>query len=513
MNGNVLSNIGKLLAQYYFDLYCDSPLVSLFIDKITFEDICRTSGMEINDCMGYFHNNYPSKLVARDCYQSLALVAFQIMVSNDVNCSGIYNKLRAEIPSLKEVDNTTLMKQYFEDGQDQIWETVYNFFKSKKKEIYNFPNGHQYGPGRYVRYPNSQQLLPTRRIIQYADIFRQVLDPHMPYTFEEFKKRIKFNWNHTDELVKHLIFSFYQTWDGQSSQDYVSRRLQRNHKQITPSGETVLGIDDTKRSFSILRYDSNSQNPIKVNSKKLLTGGMEFRVFEYNPDFQDWNLLRINGVPQKLSYLGILTSPQFMKAMQAVINDSLEIYTDGESVFAIFDSDDACMRVLQKLGLKKETLSIWLSGGIKVGYNTYSNEALPIINFKTVQKMIYVNSQKIEFDEPRMDIKLNDLINPTATGKYYIKLPFCAPLHVSIASFENNINTEEIQGTGFSADDKSLHLYDRLTDESLFLRGLEFFTTLQLPSCETTSQDERGFLLHKKSFERGLKIRGKYNGR
>ena len=512
MNGNVLSNIGKLLAQYYLDLYCDSHLVSLFIDKLTFEDICRTSGLGINDCIGYFHAKFPSISVAKDSYQSLALVAFQIMVSNDVNNNGVYDKLRAEIPSLKGVDNTTLMKWYFEDGQDQIWATVKKFFESKKKEIYNFPVGRQYGSGRYVRYPISQQLLPTRQIIQYADKFRQVLDPHMPYTFEEFKRRIKFNWNHDNELVKHLIFSFYQTWDGQSSQDYISRRSPRNHQQIIPPGETILEIDEMKHSFSILRYDLNSKNPIKTNSRKLLNGGMKFRVFEYNPDFQDWSLLRINSIPQEISYLGILTSSQFLKAMQSVIKDSPEIYNDGESVFAIFNSDDACMRVLQKLGLKKEVLSIWLSGGIKVGYNTYSNEALPIINFKSAQKMIYVNSQKLEFDEPRTKIKLGDLINTPTNGNYYIKLPFCAPLHVSVASFENNTNIEEIQSTGFSADEKSLHLYDKLTDESLLLRGLESFAVLQLPSFETTSQNERGFLLHKKSFERRLMIRGKYNG-
>ena len=500
MNGNVLSNIGKLLAQYYLDLYCDSHLVSLFIDKLTFEDICRTSGLGINDCMGY-------------SYQSLALVAFQIMVSNDVNNNGVYDKLRAEIPSLKGVDNTTLMKWYFEDGQDLIWATVNKFFVSKKKEIYNFPVGRKYGSGRYVRYPISQQLLPTRQIIQYADKFCQVLDPHMPYTFEEFKRRIKFNWNHDNELVKHLIFSFYQTWDGQSSQDYISKRSLRNHQQIIPPRDTVLEIDEMKHSFSILRYDLNSKNPIKTNSRKLLNGGMKFRVFEYNPDFQDWSLLRINSIPQDISYLGILTSLQFLQAMQAVIKDSPEIYNDGESVFAIFNSDYACMRVLQKLGLKKEVLSIWLSGGIKVGYNTYSNEALPIINFKSAQKMIYVNSQKIEFDEPRTKIKLGDLINTSTNGNYYIKLPFCAPLHVSIASFENNTNIEKIQSTGFSADKKSLHLYDKLSDESLLLRGLESFASLQLPSCETTSQNERGFLLHKKSFERELKIRGMHNGR
>lgn len=513
MNGNVLSNIGKLLAQYYLDLYCDSHLVSLFIDKLTFEDICRTSGLGINDCLGYIHAKFPSISVAKDSYQSLALVAFQIMVSNDVNNNGVYDKLRAEIPSLKGVDNTTLMKWYFEDGQDQIWATVNKFFVSKKKEIYNFPVGRQYGSGRYVRYPISQQLLPTRQIIQYADKFRQVLDPHMPYTFEEFKRRIKFNWNHDNELVKHLIFSFYQTWDGQSSQDYISRRSPKNHQQIIPPGEIILEIDDAKHSFSILRYDSNSKNPIKTNSKKLLNVGVKFRVFEYNPDFQDWSLLRINSIPQEISYLGILTSSQFLQALQSVIKDSPEIYNDGESAFAIFNSDDACMRVLQKLGLKKEILSIWLSGGIKVGYNTYSKEALPIINFKSVQKMIYVNSQKIEFDEPRTKIKLGDLISTPANGSYYIKLPFCAPLQVRIASFENNTNTEEIKFTGFSSDEKSLHLYDKLTDKSLLLRGLESFAALRLPSCETTYQSERGFLLHKKSFERGLKLRGKYNGR
>lgn len=509
MYGGILSKLGKLLAQYYLDLYHDSPLISLFIDKLTFEDVCRTSGLRLNDCIDSFHVEFPSEAISKDSYQSLALVVFQVIVSNDVNFNGIYDRLRAEIPSLNGVDNTTLMKRYFEDGQDQIWATVHEFFKTKKKEIFNFPSDKQYGPGRYVRYPLSQQLLPTRQIIQYADKFRQTLDPHMPYTYEEFKKRIKFNWNHDNELIKHSIFSFYQTWDGRLSQDYINRRTSQTRLRIIAKEETVLEVNEEFHIFSVFKYELNSKNLKKISSKKLLTDGVRFRIFGYNPDFQDWSLLRINGIPQEISYLGILTFPHLLQTLKIGLSDPPDVYNDGKMVFAIFDSDKACNDVILRLGLKKEILSMWLSGGIRIGYNTYSAEALPIIHFKNKQREIYVNTMKIKFENPLQEVCLKDLVDESLDN-YCIKLPFCAPLRLKIASFLNKINSDDESILGFSSNKTSIHIYDKLREENPLIRGLKSFALLSIQPHDTFSIGERRFISHKKFFESKFVFRRKY---
>ena len=49
------------------------------------------------------------------------------MLSIDVSANGIYDKLRNEIEYFRCVDDSTLMKEYFENGQDEVWSTVRKF--------------------------------------------------------------------------------------------------------------------------------------------------------------------------------------------------------------------------------------------------------------------------------------------------------------------------------------------------------------------------------------------------
>lgn len=505
MDGSLLSKFGNILANYYLDLYSESSSISLFIDKLTFEEICKTSGLDFDACMQCLRIEFPSRRISIDPYKSLAIVAFQIMISNDVNSKGVYDKLRAEIPSLQNVDNTTLMKLYFEEGQDLIWETVYKFFRFQKKEIKSFPNGKKYGTGRYVRYPISQQILRTNQIVAYADKFKQNLEPHKPYTFDEFKKRIEFNFYHYDnELAKHLIFSFYQTWDGQATLDYKNQRTHKRDKQtVTICTETVLEVFDEHQTFSIYRYEQDSHLRKQISSKNLLNRNMEFRIFAYNPDFQDWGLLRIDNVPQEISCIGILTSKQYMQSLERDLSYSPCIYHANDAVFAVFDSEETCAEICRRLGLQKEILSIWPSGGIKIGYNTYPVEALPIINFREAQTEVYVNYNKKSYATPILKISLKELIGTPSIGSvYYIKLPYCAPLQVKIDAFSNNTNPDNEELLGFVADKTSIHIYDKLAEENLLIRGLQSFIHPSLQLDDSVVSNERGFILHKKFFER-----------
>ena len=139
MDNDVLKRLGKALFEYYLDIYHDSSCISLFIDRLTFEEVCKSHGLCYEECMKHLNHCYPSISASKKPYISLAIVAFQIMLTNDVENDGVYDKLRAAIQSLRSKDNTTLMKDYFENGQDHIWKTVRDLFKKKGKEINKFP--------------------------------------------------------------------------------------------------------------------------------------------------------------------------------------------------------------------------------------------------------------------------------------------------------------------------------------------------------------------------------------
>lgn len=504
MSDMVLTRLGKALALYYLDLYYDSPTISLFIDKLTFYEVCKMHDLSSDECMDALHNNYPSLRISRNHFQSLALVAFQIMVTNDVNNDGMYDKLRDEIPSLKDVNDTTFMKEFFENGQDQIWNTVRIFFEKKNKEIDNFPKEKACGPGRYVRYPASQQVLGTSEIIKYADIFNRSLEPYLPYTFEEFKKRVSFLRNHKGNvLIEHLIFSFYQSWDGRTTDDYRRHktRLKDNTAAISAS-DTVIELNEETQRFIILQYEKDYSNKKEIGPSDLLSRNDLFKVFKYNSDFQDWSLLKINNVPQDSELLGILTSSNYFERIEQKLPDNQSIYISGKFLFIIFESEEVCKKVQKTLGLEREDFSFWLLGGIRLGYREYSDQALPILCFKKEKKEIYINSKRIEFNGPLQKIALREIIPSPAKGEYNIKLPHCASLKLYISPFSDNTMLDNQEFLGFSVSSKAIYIYDDSLKGKSLVRGLKILINNSFQSRENSFSNERGFILHKQSFEK-----------
>lgn len=506
-DGEILSKLGELLARYYLDLYQDTTQMSLFIDELTMNDIFRSSGFPLRLCRNALHAS-PSIHISQNSYKSIAIAAFQIMVSNDVHSNGFYDKLRSEIPYFSGVDNQTLMKQYFEFGQDQVWKSVYDYFKANGKEIYEFPIQKQSGPGRYVRYPLSQQLVSPKVIISYADLFQKNLEPHMPYTFAEFKERVAFAWNHNSDLIKHLVFSFYQTWDGQSCRD-----LREHHTKARVfeglgihKTDTIVKLCEADHSFDVSHYDSSSDEFRPVDVKTLLNKNEPFRLFGYECDFQDWILLKRSCIPYDIASIGILCTMHYYKFIEQSLDAKPEGYFKEGIVFAVFNSEKVVGRLLQRLNIVRQgDLSVWLSGGIKIARDTYVDEALPILNFKYAQTVIYVNSKRVTLASVT-NVSLQSLLNGNKPGEYFIKIPSSAPMHVVVTSFQQGYDHSMKDRLGFQLRDNSIGIFDIHTGETAAIRGIESF--VKPIKKQVTCRAERGFVMHKNSFERQFRKRG-----
>ena len=95
-----------------------------------------------------------------------------------------------------------------------MWENVKKIF-ARKNRCLEIPE-QKHGSGRYVQYPKSQRLITWRELSCYADEFIHLhLELHQILSFNDFC--IKVFSGYQDEIIKKIVFSFYDKWDGSST--------------------------------------------------------------------------------------------------------------------------------------------------------------------------------------------------------------------------------------------------------------------------------------------------------
>ena len=498
MNKDKLVVIGKALANYYLDLYRDTNQVSLFIDKLTFMEICNQCQIPYRAVVFEMESDYPSVSLSRNTFKAIAVAAFQIAVSNDATETGVYDRLRKELSSLASMDNTMLMKRYFEEGQDAVWNSVKNYFSLNDKAIYKFPYEDAYGPGRYVRYPLSQQLISTSSLHRYADKFCHFLKPHCPYTYEEFKKRISFSYS--NELIRHAVFAFYQNWNGETSSDYAKKRLTANAVHENNRYENVLTLNEKDKSFEIRRYEKSSRRKVIVQPAELY-GEKPYKLFDYNEDYDDWSDMPLSDAHLiGLQYIGLLV-PESPFSERLMIQAS-DAYKRHDSLFLVFSSEKTCLCLLNTLGISTSIeLGMWFEGGVRLKAVSYLKDALPVLRFKKKQRYLYVNWHKIDFFKPVEHVRLADIQEIIRPGEYYLKLPGLSGIKISIAELSDDYSCDFI--CGWCINKNGVQLYQEKEDLKLILKGLNV-TTEKIDKCvdEEYSGNNRLFVRHFRSFER-----------
>lgn len=323
--------------------------------------------------------------------------------------------------------------------------------------------------------------------------------PHVPYTFKEFERRIRFDERHYKDSVKRAVFSFYQTWNGEPLDFYKRKRNNNTYINHEIRQNTFfIVVDEDSCTFEI----KNQNNLNKTSPSDVLHVKNDVRFFEYT-EYGDWGLIRRKSdLSENADYIGFLLSIESFKNKCIKEIEDFKLYHCEEYLFGICESryslDDICNRF--NVHYEKDQKIMSLLGGIKIAHGVYATEAAPVLYFREPQKEIYVNYDKKTFPKKISSIRLVDLLGDISCADYYLKLPCSAPLKVSFGEF--NITEHDYSCSGWRFEQSSIHICNEQDEYSLI--GLNCTITQSFEDVSNCESNERLFIKHKRNFERNL---------
>ncbi|MDR1956453.1 MAG: hypothetical protein LBQ30_06320, partial [Treponema sp.] len=196
-------------------------------------------------------------------YTSISVASLQVsLIYSDINITddSFYSRVRAYYPNL--TDNLDILR-YFEDFQEQLWEKVKNVFLRKERHL-RIPS-RKIGPGRYVQFPKSQQLIRWHELVEYADKFIEIkLEPGRILSLEDFCNKVHIEYTddfsrEENEVIQKIVFSFYNKWDGRRTDEIRTHRFKTQNsitgKSARQPPETELTINFNYEGVYIYKND------------------------------------------------------------------------------------------------------------------------------------------------------------------------------------------------------------------------------------------------------------------
>jgi hypothetical protein len=374
--------------------------------------------------------------------------------------------MRSFYPDLKSI---TGVQKYFEDFQEPLWESIKKFFERKKLYLRIPPC--KLGPGRYVQFPKSQQLIRWSELVEYADKFRRInLAPNQILAFDDFCNKVgifdnyKFSQEENDARKK-IIFFFYNKWDGRPSDEIRSQRFKTR-------GSNHGGINRTSSVAEItVGFNYEAVNIFiggrKISENELLKEFVNNPVipFVFNEEYSDYEYTA--KILHAKDRLLVLVNKRLYKT-------SLENFRKNEcgdlmKHFRIFLFESCNNEIAMLVNRNFDRNEIYtIIGGITVTGNRrlpgnvigcWYNFALPRIKINLPPTTgVFIDSREVKIEKGQVD--LSNLIlkktgekYPLETGEHPFKCTGVSPAYFVIQDSKPNTIAAINQGWIITANE------------------------------------------------------------
>jgi hypothetical protein len=346
-------------------------------------------------------------------YISIVIANLQVQMIYDIVIEKIddsfYTEMKRYYPNLTE-DSQVL--RYFERFQENMWKKVKDVFEKRNISL-QIPKPKD-GSGRYVQFPKSQRIITWKELSSYADFFKCLnLKPYQIMSFSDFcdKVYIPDNYhldNEQNEIIRKIVFSFYNNWDGSKTEDLRKPRHTSKSQQLFFNTRT--GLADNRFEFTIRIKNEKLHYYFKDNeiSEKKVKNQFESKFvlsFLFNEEYEDWiyttSHLHLNN---RLLVLVDKTRPwgQFKP----------EFITEYYNVYHFKNCDNKIADFAKRHFITKEYFTI--IGGIQV-INRYHfrndvlgawyDFALPVVKINYSEcSQAFIDSREIIIKNNRIDI-------------------------------------------------------------------------------------------------------------
>ncbi len=513
-----LRRLGEQIFRYFIKITSENEYFILHIDESTYRICAKAATLSDTTITDLLAGRGINHFNPENDFEALAIVALEIKIFYDIETeSELINSYNQRLEkNIKYFKSQQDIQEWYKSYQETIWKRVENLFIKANRYI-EIPQEH-FGAYRYVQYPKSQRLISQRDIILYANEFKKHLIPHQVISFIEFKKKVHFKDIHKEEQIQRMIFSFYNMWNGESSDEILDHR---NISHIITNNYTKkdinIKIDVTQVSVFIDRkeIDLNSFS-IKTEwlyqfdsrSHYFTKKGLPFIKDEL---YDDWITFYGNiDLNDEIIFLSKKTLiPSYLQ--EYIESGEIKILNCGEYMLWTVSSNTSDVYIRCKLSLAEKTC-IALIGGIKSNRNTYYDFAKPIIKINQL-----LDSKKKPYKTIFIDTNEYPLTNNTfhfpddfPIGIHYVKLWDSTDLKFSIIKTGNE--ESDIETHGWNVDYDNGKVIPALSTENIIIDGFIRKQELRLHKHKDNIIIQRQFEImnerFKNRFQRNFSMHG-----
>jgi hypothetical protein len=462
----ILSKLGQNIFNYFIENTNPGEPFLLLIDPMEYQNIKENTG-DIKDVDNALRSTGFLNYVPSD-YISIAVANLQVQLIYDIALKNIddsfYSVMKNYYSNLVEDHDVYL---YFREFQEYLWAKVKLAFLRKNRYLEIPPQKEGYG--RYVQFPKSQRLITYNELIGYVDKFLRInLEPYQIVSFHDFceKLYLPFNYLFTNEqnkIIKKIIFSFYNKWDGSSTNEIKKQRSQpyplfsKNRINVTENKlELTIRFENERMVYRFGKNTITEQElKNRFKNKSVLS-------FLYDDEYEDW-LYTIRPLHSRDRLLILVDK------LVRWNNDKYKSFfsTDYYTVYH-FDSCDNNVASFAGLSfIPKEYFTI--IGGIQV-VNCYHfrndvlgawyDFALPKIRIElSTNIQIFIDSKEIIVVDGCIDLDSLTLKENNENWKleprdkeYSLKCSDLSPVYFSIKASESSCNIDLNKGWKISPD-------------------------------------------------------------
>jgi hypothetical protein len=258
----ILAQLGQNIYRYFLEKTSAGDPFLLLIEPEEYRRLKEKTG-NTDDVDSALKTTGRLTKVPPDDYISIAVANLQVQLIYDIATEKIDDSFYAEMKKYyPNLTNDSDVQRYFGRFQEDMWKKVRNIFK--KENIFLEIPKPKHGSERYVQYPKSQRIITWKEIIVYADKFKRIgLEPHQILSFSEFCEKVHIHENyHLDDeqnkIIRKIIFSFYNNWDGSKTEDLKKPRHTSRSQQLFFKKRTDLANNRFEFTIKIenekLRY-------------------------------------------------------------------------------------------------------------------------------------------------------------------------------------------------------------------------------------------------------------------
>ncbi len=402
-NKENLKKFGSFIEQYLDKNFPTTSTTNseryLVIDDELFQEIYEKSGLKEETILAALKEakcNYEDNE-----YIALAIASFQVKILYDLNFNkenfneDAYNRKISNTLKFDEKDEK-IYKYYnpqsskYISDQENLWDTIKKKFKIIIPEKKNYSN-------RFVQYPRHQKIIDgTIRsfLISWADKFKSNLP--LSNDYELFCNKLELKDNSPENQIKnHLIFNFYKSWNGESTEEYkkhreFSIRSEKNEENQETEVDDEYYINITSDN-NIIFYKNRQQTTDTSDIEQIIskTDRKPFLFTEYGNNIEWWEKYDTNNQRKVLYLLAIFLLKDLNQdnilanAKTEYENERIKIYLrDAYAIFRFkYNTSDLPIEEINSNICKENAFAEFINKKIISKINSYLGEKPKLVEF------------------------------------------------------------------------------------------------------------------------------------